>query len=112
MKLPCKLTSSCRLKTKAKQDRLGYTGYIILLKWSCVSHYLRLCVATLKVLRFGSENDAVFAMFDGGHNNEVPKILLDHIPSLLQYELQHERTADKYMKYTMLAAHRWVIYCR
>ena len=70
-----------------------------------VFHY-RLCVATLKLLQFGTEDEAVFAMFDGGHNNEVPKRLLKTVPDILKEELKHQRTGDKYMKYTMLSAHR------
>ncbi len=70
----------------------------------------RLCVATLKLLQFGTEDEALFAMFDGGHNNDVPKRLLRVIPEILKEELQHRRTGDKYMKYTMLSAHRSVIF--
>lgn len=62
-------------------------------------------MATLKVLNFGSDNESVFGMFDGGHNNEVPKILLEEIPKLLQEELANEKTSDRYMKYAMLSAH-------
>ena len=66
----------------------------------------RLCVATLKLLQFQTEDEAVFAMFDGGHNNEVPKRLTKIVPEVLNDELKHQRTGDKYMKYTMLSAHR------
>ena len=69
-------------------------------------HFFRLCVATLKVLKFGNADESVFAMFDGGRNNEVPKTLLSKIPSILKEELKHEKTGDKYMKYAMLNAHR------
>lgn len=68
----------------------------------------RLCVATLKVLKFRNDNEALFAMFDGGHNNEVPKILLEKIPAILKEELANEKTCDQYMKYTMLTAHKLV----
>ena len=66
----------------------------------------RLCVATLKMLQFQTEDEAVFAMFDGGHNNEVPKRLVKIVPEVLKEELKHQKTGDKYMKYTMLSAHR------
>ena len=63
-------------------------------------------MATLKVLKFGNEDESVFAMFDGGHNNEVPKLLLDKLPDILQEELNHPKTGEHYMKYTVLAAHK------
>lgn len=58
------------------------------------------------MLQFQTENEAVFAMFDGGHNNEVPKRLVKIVPEVLKEELTHQKTGDKYMKYTMLSAHR------
>ncbi len=61
------------------------------------------------MLQFQSEDEAVFAMFDGGHNNEVPKRLLRIVPEVLKEELIHHRTGDKYMKYTMLSSHRFVL---
>ncbi len=60
------------------------------------------------MLKFGNVDESVFAMFDGGRNNEVPKALLNRIPKILRQELKHERTGDKYMKYAMLSAHRCV----
>ena len=79
----------------------------------------KLCVATLRILKFESESEALFGMFDGGHNNDAPKLLLDIVPSVLRDELRKQRAAtsaahadqmyeldDKYMKYTLLTAHR------
>ena len=48
-------------------------------------------------------------MFDGGHNNDVPKILLDKIPSIVRDELRRDRDGDKYMKYSILTAHRYLV---
>ena len=48
----------------------------------------RLCIATLRILKFESENESLFGMFDGGHNNEVPKILLDTVPSIVRDEMR------------------------
>ena len=45
-------------------------------------------------------------MFDGGHNNEVPKVLLDKVPSIMRDQRKQDPEGDKYMKYTMLNAHR------
>ena len=64
-------------------------------------------MSTLKVLKFGSDNEAIFAMFDGGHNNEVPKIMLEQMPGILKKELSDERATDNYMKYALLSAHRY-----
>ena len=77
----------------------------------------KLCIATLRILKFESESESLFGMFDGGHNNEAPKLLLDLVPSVLRDELRKQRASaatsardaehdDKYMKYTMLTAHR------
>ena len=45
-------------------------------------------------------------MFDGGHNNEVPKILTEKLPDIMKAELSHNKTEHKYMKYAILTAHR------
>ena len=71
-------------------------------------YFCRLCIATLKILKFRNENEAVFGMFDGGHNDEVPKLLLDSVPEILQDELLNTSTQHKYIKYAMLTAHRSV----
>jgi hypothetical protein len=47
-------------------------------------------------------------MFDGGHNNEIPKILIEKVPDVVKAELRHNKTEAKYMKYAMLTAHRLV----
>ena len=66
----------------------------------------RLCVAMLRLLQFRSEDDALFGMFDGGRNDEVPKLLVASLPALLREQMEKHTTPAKYMKYTMLAAHR------
>ena len=67
---------------------------------------IRLCISTLKILKFRNESEAVFGMFDGGHNNEVPKMLLDTMAEIIQEELSNPQTQHHYMKYAMLSAHR------
>ena len=59
------------------------------------------------MLKFGNVDEALFAMFDGGRNNEVPGLLLEKLPEIIKQELRQDKTADKYMKYAMLTAHRW-----
>ena len=65
----------------------------------------RLCIATLKLLQFRSENESVFGMFDGGHNNEVPSALLENMEEILKTEIANPRTGHSYMKYALLSAH-------
>lgn len=60
----------------------------------------------LNILEFESDNDSLFGMFDGGRNNEVPKLLLESVPGILREEMQRHSSPAKYMKYTMLSAHR------
>ena len=54
------------------------------------------------------DSEAVFAVVDGGRNDEAAKSLADSLVSTLQRELTHPHTHSDYMKYTMLAAHRYV----
>ena len=54
------------------------------------------------------DGDAVFAVVDGGRNDEAAKSLADNLVSTLQSELAHPYTHSDYMKYTMLVAHRYV----
>ncbi|XP_070202182.1 PH domain leucine-rich repeat-containing protein phosphatase 2-like isoform X2 [Littorina saxatilis] len=52
------------------------------------------------------DGDAVFAIVDGGRNEEAAKSLADSLVTTLQAELTHPHTHSDYMKYTMLTAHR------
>ena len=63
-------------------------------------------MACLSNLQFGSDNEAVFGVMDGGKNNEVPKKLLELLPKCLREELEKDQRRDDYMKYTFLTAHR------
>ena len=66
----------------------------------------RLCVKLLKMVKFRTENEALFGMFDGGYNDEVPKLLVEKMPQIVGEELQHSETSAEYMKYSFLSAHR------
>lgn len=57
-------------------------------------------------LKFRSENDSLFAMFDGGQNNEVPKILMEIMAETVREEMTHHQTSEAYIKYSLLSAHR------
>ena len=52
------------------------------------------------------EGDAVFAIVDGGRNDEAAKCLADGLVNTLHTELQHKVTRHNYLKYTMLTAHK------
>ena len=65
-------------------------------------------MGTLKLPRFRDEDESLFGMFDGGHNNEIPKILVEKVPDVVKAELKHNKTEAKYMKYAMLTSHRSV----
>ncbi|XP_013390226.1 uncharacterized protein LOC106158698 [Lingula anatina] len=65
----------------------------------------KLCVASIKMAKY-DEGQALLGVFDGGLNNEVPKILADRIPDLIRRERYEKENRDEYMKYTFLTAHR------
>ncbi|CAF3582304.1 unnamed protein product [Rotaria sordida] len=63
----------------------------------------RLAITTVNEASFNySTNDALFAMFDGGLNNEVPLILKNKLPDILQYEYGQCNQANIYLKHTFL----------
>lgn len=60
----------------------------------------------IRQLKFGSENESLFGMFDGGRNNEVPKLLMETMADIVREEMSHYKTSRDYMKYSLLTAHR------
>lgn len=60
----------------------------------------------IRQLKFGSENESLFGMFDGGRNNEVPKLLMETMAEIVREEMSHYKTSHDYMKYSLLTAHR------
>ncbi|GLG96070.1 Protein phosphatase PHLPP-like protein [Gryllus bimaculatus] len=50
--------------------------------------------------------EGLFGLFDGGNNNDIPNILIKAVPRILLEERTVKETAEEYMKYTMLSAHR------
>ena len=67
----------------------------------------RLCVNILKQLRFNTD-ESLFGMFDGGHNSHVPQLCVKRIPDVLRDAMMHHDAPSDYMKYAMLAMHRYV----
>jgi len=65
----------------------------------------RLCVSILKQLRFNTD-ESLFGMFDGGHNSNVPRLIVNKIPEVLRDSMMHHESPSEYMKYAMLAMHR------
>ncbi len=60
----------------------------------------------LKMVQFRTDNEALFGMFDGGYNDEVPKLLVEKMPQIVAEEILNGDTALEYMKYSFLSAHR------
>lgn len=58
--------------------------------------------------KFTNEIEGLFAMFDGGRNDEVTKILGDVICDTLLEESKTMTSQKHCMMYTMLSAHAYV----
>lgn len=65
-----------------------------------------LCITMILQLKFRSESDSLFAMFDGGQDDEVPKILMEIMAATVREEMTHHQTSEAYLKYSLLTAHR------
>jgi len=70
---------------------------------TCVA--CRLCVSILKQLRFNAD-ESLFGMFDGGHNSNVPHLIVSKMPDVLRDAMMHHDAPSEFMKYAMLAMHR------
>jgi len=68
-----------------------------------------LSVSIVNRPKYNESSEGLFALFDGGRNDEVTRILANQITGLLEDEANHSITAQDYLKYTMLAAHRYFI---
>ncbi|XP_073988528.1 PH domain leucine-rich repeat protein phosphatase isoform X3 [Rhodnius prolixus] len=68
-------------------------------------HREKLCISQLRLTSFCS-TEALLGLFDSGNNTELPQILAQSIPRILLEERTVKETANEYMKYTLLAAHR------
>lgn len=66
----------------------------------------RLSVAIINKPAVSEKGDALFAIVDGGRNDEVAKAIADNLVQTLQKEELHQHTSSDYMKYTILTAHR------
>ncbi|KAJ9579369.1 hypothetical protein L9F63_024524 [Diploptera punctata] len=68
-------------------------------------HRERLYITQIRLPAF-CNTEGLFGMFDGGNNNDIPNILTTTVPRMLLEERTVKETANEYMKYTMLSAHR------
>lgn len=59
-------------------------------------------------MSFKEKDEALFAMFDGGRNSEVPKILKKVFPEILADEISKNEKPNIYLKYAFLQAHKYV----
>uniref|UniRef100_A0A182IWW6 Uncharacterized protein n=1 Tax=Anopheles atroparvus TaxID=41427 RepID=A0A182IWW6_ANOAO len=65
----------------------------------------KLCIAQLRLPGF-CNSEGLFGLFDGETSNAVPNLLVKAIPKILLEERTVKETANDYMKYTLLSAHR------
>lgn len=66
----------------------------------------KLSVSIVNRPRFNEGQEGVFALFDGGRNDEVTRILANWVTAVLEEEQKHPMTRQDYLKYTFLSAHR------
>ncbi|KAL4235210.1 PH domain leucine-rich repeat-containing protein phosphatase 2 [Mactra antiquata] len=66
----------------------------------------KLSVSIINRPKFNDGQEGLFALFDGGRNDEVTRILSNKIIGIMEDEIKHSVTGKDYLKYTMLAAHR------
>ncbi|KAF5901334.1 PH domain leucine-rich repeat-containing protein phosphatase 2, partial [Clarias magur] len=66
----------------------------------------KLCVSVLAMDRFGDGTEAVYGIFDGDRNEEVPRLLQCTMGDVLAEELQHSSVDSVYMCNTFLTSHR------
>lgn len=72
----------------------------------CTTFICRLSVSIVNRPKFNEGKEGLFALFDGGRNDEVTRILANRITALMEEESQHPITNQEYLKYTLLSAHR------
>ena len=66
-------------------------------------------MAIINKPEFGSDGDAMFAVIDGGLNEQSVQCLTESLPQCLQAELSHNCRHPNYLKYVLLSAHRLLL---
>lgn len=66
----------------------------------------RLCVAALSVNNFRDNREALYGVFDGDRNVEVPYLLQCTMSDILAEELQKTKNEEEYMVNTFIVMQR------
>ncbi|XP_064168565.1 PH domain leucine-rich repeat-containing protein phosphatase 2 [Anguilla rostrata] len=69
-------------------------------------HRNKLCVSVLAVDRFRDSAEAVYGIFDGDRNEEVPRLLQCTMAEVLAEEIEHSSVDTVYLSNTFLTSHR------
>lgn len=71
--------------------------------------FTRLCVAALSANNFCDNREALYGVFDGDRNVEVPYLLQCTMSDILAEELQKTKNEEEYMINTFIVMQRWVL---
>lgn len=80
-----------------------------LLTTSVLVGLLRLCVAALALDSFCGIREALYGVFDGDKNVEVPNLLQCTMGDVLAEELHRNQRQEDYMTNTFLTMQRYVV---
>uniref|UniRef100_A0A4W3JFZ0 PH domain leucine-rich repeat-containing protein phosphatase 2 n=2 Tax=Callorhinchus milii TaxID=7868 RepID=A0A4W3JFZ0_CALMI len=69
-------------------------------------HRNKLCLSVLALDSFGDNLEALYGVFDGERNMEIPRLLQCTVGDVLAEELQQSNTDNVYMTHTFLVSHR------
>lgn len=76
---------------------------------SFVFYFFRLCVAALSVNSFCGSREALYGVFDGDRNVEVPYLLQCTMNDVLAEELHKTKSEEDYMTNTFLVMQRYMM---
>lgn len=71
--------------------------------------HVRLCVAALSVNSFCGSREALYGVFDGDRNVEVPYLLQCTMNDVLAEEIHKTKSEEDYMTNTFLVMQRYVV---
>ncbi|XP_067905406.1 PH domain leucine-rich repeat-containing protein phosphatase 2-like isoform X1 [Heterodontus francisci] len=69
-------------------------------------HRNKLCLSVLALDSFGDNLEALYGVFDGDRNMEIPRLLQCTVGDVLAEELQQSNMDSVYMTHTFLVSHR------
>ncbi|XP_038662467.1 PH domain leucine-rich repeat-containing protein phosphatase 2-like isoform X1 [Scyliorhinus canicula] len=69
-------------------------------------HRNKLCLSVLALDSFGDNLEALYGVFDGDRNMEIPRLLQCTVGDVLAEELQQSNVDNVYMTHTFLVSHR------